>query len=292
MKTHAGPKSLWVCSGMTIACLSGRPRPDCGSAISRPVDVFHFRQKSRWFHPQCIRNGANRIQGRRSQPAFDPRHIAHRQAGFVRKLNLAEFEFFPSFLHSQAETGYSVTHSSLLSQPQWLAQGSLQYTTRHICLVCVSPKSLVLQISRLCKEALTLGIALHDKEMGIPMNTSPSRVPEEGIRIDPHQHLFLVDVEHPDGEHHDHERRAFLDLGAAVDFIGKRDARLCAYVSAVGLATEGMFFAAVTEAFESRRSKTYLLRFASSPSLLLKSPSSSAESEFEPFQRIYPCLGS
>ena len=120
------------------------------------------------------------------------------------------------------------------------------------------------------------------------MTSSPIAVPETGIPLNANRHLFLVDVEVEPGVP---ERRAFLDLGAAVTFIGKRESRISSFISPLGPSTDAVFFATVEEVFESRLSKTYLLRFADAPSLIMKCPPESPNGEFEPFNRIYPPLG-
>ncbi|RYH20797.1 MAG: hypothetical protein EON54_26040 [Alcaligenaceae bacterium] len=120
------------------------------------------------------------------------------------------------------------------------------------------------------------------------MTSSTVSIPEAGIPLLPNRHLFLVDVEvEPDV----HERRAFMDLGAAINFIGKRESRISAFMSPVGLSTDAMLFATVEEAYQSRLSRTYLLRFAHAPSLVLKLPPESPNGEFEPFHRVYPPIG-
>lgn len=120
------------------------------------------------------------------------------------------------------------------------------------------------------------------------MQNTSMNVPVEGIKLDKTSHLFLVDLGGPFGTPLEAERRAFVDLSAAVRFIDGRLAKLSAFMSPLGISADAAVYGLVEEAFESTVSKTYILRFANAPSMVLKCHSSNHDGEFEPFKRIYP----
>lgn len=117
------------------------------------------------------------------------------------------------------------------------------------------------------------------------MNTQHMPMPPEGIDLGSH-HLFLVDFN--DQDSCSPQRRAFLDLKAVVSFIGKRDARLWAFVSALGPKTDAVLFGVVEEIYESKRFKTHLVKFSNAPAVVLQCNSPESAFEFEAFHRIYP----
>jgi hypothetical protein len=117
------------------------------------------------------------------------------------------------------------------------------------------------------------------------MNTQHTPMPAEGIDLGRH-HLFLVDITE-DGASGP-QRRAFLDVRAVVSFIGKREARLFAFASALGAHTDAVLFGVVEEIYESRRFNTHLVKFSNAPALVLQCNSPDSSFEFEAFHRIYP----
>ncbi len=121
------------------------------------------------------------------------------------------------------------------------------------------------------------------------MTQTAHELPPGGLAIDA-RHLFLVDVYNVVDDVEVPTRRAFFDLGQAVDFIGKRPSRLSAFISPIGPSTDAVMFGAVEEAFASKQSKTYMLRFSNAPTVVMKSAGAGVDSEFEPYYRIYPPL--
>jgi len=119
------------------------------------------------------------------------------------------------------------------------------------------------------------------------MSQPAYELPPEGLPIDA-RHLFLVDVDHKVGDVEVPTRRAFIDLEHAVHFIGNRASRLSVFVSPIGPSTDAVLFGSVEEAFASKQSKTYMLRFSNAPSFVIKAAGASADAEFEPYYRIYP----
>ncbi|QPF72681.1 hypothetical protein G8A07_06900 [Roseateles sp. DAIF2] len=122
------------------------------------------------------------------------------------------------------------------------------------------------------------------------MNQPAFEVPPDGLPIDA-RHLFLVDVDHKVDDVEIPTRRAFVDLERAVAFIGNRASRLSVFASPIGPSTDAVLFGSVEEAFASKHSKTYMLRFSNAPSFVIKCSGASADSEFEPYYRIYPPQG-
>lgn len=113
----------------------------------------------------------------------------------------------------------------------------------------------------------------------------------EGIDLDDCQHLFFVDVRGPFKPSAKRQRRAFVDLRAAVKFIGGRAATISAFISPLNESSDAAMYGLVQEAFESTRSQTYMLRFAGAPSVFLGCTPSTHRGEFEPFERIFPAAG-
>lgn len=123
------------------------------------------------------------------------------------------------------------------------------------------------------------------------MESNTLAFPTGGICLDACQHLFLVDIGGIAREPAVRERRAFVDLGEAVKFIGGRAARLSAFLSPLGISSEAAIYGLVEEALESSVSRTHLLRFSNSPSLMVKLTPSTHRGQFETFRRIYPPAG-
>jgi len=126
------------------------------------------------------------------------------------------------------------------------------------------------------------------------MSAEAMTIPSGGIDLSNSHHLYVVDMgtnmQRPQRAQRP-ERRAFVDVGAAVDFIDGRAARLSALLAPLGESAEAAVFGLVEEVFQSTQSRTFLLRFSNSPSLVIKCKPSSASGEFEPFRRIYPPAG-
>ncbi|MGN6826410.1 hypothetical protein [Paucibacter sp. M5-1] len=123
------------------------------------------------------------------------------------------------------------------------------------------------------------------------MDTLQSSMPEEGIDLDHHHHLFLVDIRGLFKPSQKPQRRAFVDLQAAIRFIDGRAATLSAFLSPLNQSADAAMYGLVEEAFESTMSKTYMLRFSGTPSVVLTCTPSTHDGAFEPYRRVYPTAG-
>jgi len=123
------------------------------------------------------------------------------------------------------------------------------------------------------------------------MEVQAMAVPAGGISLDECQNLFFVELRGLFQVPEKVQRRAFVDLGEAIQFIGGRAAKLSAFLAPIGLSAEAATFGLVEEVFESNISKTYLLKFSNTPSVLVRCSLSAHKGEFEPYRRVYPPAG-
>lgn len=124
------------------------------------------------------------------------------------------------------------------------------------------------------------------------MNVDSIAFPAEGIRLDAIHHLFLVDLGGVLQSADCPERRAFIDLGAAVRFIAGRAAKLSAFLAPIGISSDAATYGVVEEVFESSVSRSFLLRFSNAPSVVVGCTPSTHKGAFEPYRRVYPAAGS
>lgn len=122
------------------------------------------------------------------------------------------------------------------------------------------------------------------------MTTATALVPSEGICLDRHSNLFIVDIGSVWDDSPSSQRRAFVDVGAAVKFIAGREARLSAFLSPPGQSSDSAVYGVVGEVLESTVSETYMLNFANAPHLAIKLNPSQHAGEYEGFRRIYPAF--
>lgn len=118
------------------------------------------------------------------------------------------------------------------------------------------------------------------------MSDSTSRVPIGGISIEPRRPLFIVEVEAL-GDQAFLKRRLFVDLHAAVAFIGDRKARLRALFARGSESTGELFLETVEAALEFEPCNTYLLKFESDSSALWI-PGFTADVQLETCDPLYP----
>lgn len=121
------------------------------------------------------------------------------------------------------------------------------------------------------------------------MDTYKFPVPEDGHCLDGHENLFIVDVGGLTSvDTSAQQRRAFVDLGAAVQFIGGRAAPLFAYLAPPQRRAGSAVYGVVEEVFKSTYSDTYLVRFSGAPWGVVKLNPSTNKGPNEGFERIYP----
>ena len=124
------------------------------------------------------------------------------------------------------------------------------------------------------------------------MDTNKFPVPEDGLCLDGHENLFIVDLGGSTSvDASAQQRRAFPDLGAAVQFIGGRAARLFAYLAPPRWRAESVVYGVIEEVFKSTYSDTYLVRFNGAPWGVVKVNPSTNKGPNEGFERIYPRSG-
>lgn len=123
------------------------------------------------------------------------------------------------------------------------------------------------------------------------MSVVSTGFPAEGIRLDAIHHLFLVDLGGVFQGAESPERRAFVDLGAAVRFIGGRAAKLSAFLAPIGASADAATYGVVEEVFESSISDSFLLCFSNAPSIVVGFAPSTHKGAFEPYRRVYPTAG-
>lgn len=63
------------------------------------------------------------------------------------------------------------------------------------------------------------------------MTANSCEIPADGLNLGAHTHMFLVDVDVVNGDCEETQRRAFIDFGQVLKFVGKRPSRISAFIS-------------------------------------------------------------
>lgn len=116
-------------------------------------------------------------------------------------------------------------------------------------------------------------------------------MPAEGIRLDPHGHLFIADVDVIVNERMVTERRAFIDFEAVLTFVGKNPSRISAFLCPIGPTTDSALYGTVQKAFKSLGSNSYTMTFANASNMVVRVGSAPAEEGVYPGIQVYPPEG-